>query len=119
VQLRCCDAQYYVATHHSHAYLIGEINANPFRSRVKAMSDKKNKHKTLLELETGDCRWPVGDPRSDGFHFCGAPQMLGRPYCITHWPLSFVPSKGRQSASNTANNSTSTPAITGQVRRAA
>jgi GcrA cell cycle regulator len=70
------------------------------------MSDKKNKHKTLLELETGDCRWPVGDPRSDNFHFCGAPQMLGRPYCITHWPLSFVPGKGRHGSSNSAANNT-------------
>ncbi|MGD9805121.1 MAG: GcrA family cell cycle regulator [Hyphomicrobiaceae bacterium] len=77
------------------------------------MSDKNNKLKTLLELEAGDCRWPVGDPRHDGFHFCGAPQMLGRPYCITHWPLSFVPSKGRGGSSNnanhTVNNANATP----------
>lgn len=60
------------------------------------MSKNRKKNKTLLELEAGECRWPVGDPRQDGFHFCGAQQVLGRPYCIQHWPLSFVPGKGRQ-----------------------
>jgi hypothetical protein len=56
---------------------------------------RKSKTKTLLELETSDCRWPVGDPRHEGFQFCGAPQVLGRPYCIAHWPMSFVPGKSR------------------------
>lgn len=77
------------------------------------MTNTTNKYKTLLELESGDCRWPVGDPRQDGFHFCGAPQMLGRPYCVTHWPLSFVPAKSRNSSSNnvtTTDNTATTPA---------
>jgi len=84
------------------------------------MSNSKNKFKTLLELESGDCRWPVGDPRQDGFHFCGGPQMNGRPYCIEHWPLSFVPGKGRNSGSSNhaANATTALPAPT-TARRAA
>jgi|LNFM01.1.fsa_nt_gb GcrA cell cycle regulator len=60
------------------------------------MAEKPAKFKTLLELEATDCRWPVGDPRQDGFHFCGAQQVLGRPYCIAHWQMSFVPGKSRQ-----------------------
>jgi len=64
------------------------------------MTKNVQKNKTLLELESGECRWPMGDPRQEGFSFCGAQQVLGRPYCIQHWPLSFVPSKGRQSAQN-------------------
>jgi len=81
------------------------------------MSDnnKKSKYKTLLELESGDCRWPVGDPRHDGFHFCGAPQMLGRPYCVAHWPLSFVPGKGRGGS----NQNTTVAAPVPPARRAA
>lgn len=84
------------------------------------MSDKKNnKYKTLLELESGDCRWPVGDPRHDGFHFCGAPQVLGRPYCITHWPLSFVPGKGRHGSGNAASNDAARATPSTPSRRAA
>lgn len=37
--------------------------------------------KTFDQLEDGDCRWPVGDPRHDGFGFCGLPKVAGRPYC--------------------------------------
>jgi len=85
------------------------------------MSEKKNKYKTLLELEAGDCRWPVGDPRHDGFHFCGAPQVLGRPYCITHWPLSFVPGKGRNGSGSAASNATAAAsnALPAPAKRAA
>ncbi len=61
------------------------------------MSNKTHNNKTLLELESDECRWPIGDPRKPGFHFCGAQQVLGRPYCIEHWPLSFVPGRSRHS----------------------
>jgi GcrA cell cycle regulator len=51
--------------------------------------------KTLLDLEHHDCRWPIGEPRSDDFHFCGEPQAAGRPYCAHHWAKAFQPSKPR------------------------
>ena len=59
------------------------------------MAKKTNKLKTMEHLEPGDCRWPFGDPRQEGFHFCGAEQAPGRPYCIAHWSLSFMPPKSR------------------------
>jgi GcrA cell cycle regulator len=35
----------------------------------------------LINLDSTDCRWPVG-AASDGRHlFCGRPQAPGRPYC--------------------------------------
>lgn len=74
------------------------------------MTKKAQKPKELLDLEANDCRWPVGDPRQAGFHFCGAQQVLGRPYCIQHWTLSFVPGKGRQQAN--AYPVVKTPALT-------
>ncbi|MEZ5853200.1 MAG: GcrA family cell cycle regulator [Hyphomicrobiaceae bacterium] len=63
------------------------------------MSNKASKHKTLLELEANECRWLVGDPRKADFHFAAHNKSFGRPYCIQHWPLSFVPGKSRHSAS--------------------
>jgi GcrA cell cycle regulator len=66
------------------------------------MTKKVHKSKRLQDLEAGDCRWPIGDPRHADFHFCGAQQVLGRPYCIQHWPLSFDASKSRHHAKPSA-----------------
>ncbi len=30
------------------------------------------------------CMWPIGDPKSAEFHFCGEPADPGRPYCAPH-----------------------------------
>jgi GcrA cell cycle regulator len=40
--------------------------------------------KPLLDLLEGDCRWPVGDPQKEGFGFCAAPRIPGKPYCKGH-----------------------------------
>lgn len=53
------------------------------------MSAKQKKQKKLNDLDANDCRWPIGDPRQDDFHFCAAPKELGRPYCAHHCALSF------------------------------
>lgn len=31
-----------------------------------------------------ECRWPGGDPKEPGFHFCEAKTEPGRPYCQHH-----------------------------------
>jgi GcrA cell cycle regulator len=59
------------------------------------MSKKSSKPKTMATLEQNECRWPIGDPREEGFHFCGEPQATGRPYCAHHWAMAFVPSRPR------------------------
>ena len=30
------------------------------------------------------CKWPIGDPKTPDFHFCGEPAHPGRPYCSSH-----------------------------------
>jgi GcrA cell cycle regulator len=51
--------------------------------------------KRLIDLEKNDCRWPIGEPRHPDFHFCGAPQLDGRPYCELHWRMAFQPARPR------------------------
>jgi GcrA cell cycle regulator len=34
------------------------------------------------------CLWPIGDPATSEFHFCGAPRVSGRPYCVEHGLLA-------------------------------
>ena len=35
------------------------------------------------------CLWPVGDPKTPEFHFCGAPTEPGRPYCASHCAVAY------------------------------
>ena len=38
----------------------------------------------LAALKPNQCRWPIGDPDSENFHFCGATVFVGKPYCYEH-----------------------------------
>jgi len=44
----------------------------------------RRQRRSLFELSEDSCRWPVGDPRSSPFFFCGAPRLRNRPYCAEH-----------------------------------
>ncbi len=44
----------------------------------------------LTELDNHTCRWPVGDPRDDGFCFCGKKIRSGQTYCEEHAALAYV-----------------------------
>ncbi len=46
---------------------------------------------TLLELSDDKCRWPIGDPGSSEFFFCGGKPMEGVPYCGYHSRLAYQP----------------------------
>lgn len=35
------------------------------------------------------CRWPLGDPKSPDFHFCGSPSIEGKPYCEKHCAMAY------------------------------
>lgn len=63
-----------------------------------SVKNVKKKQKTVATLEAKDCRWPIGDPREEGFHFCGAAQLPGRPYCALHWQMAFMPARPRGGA---------------------
>jgi GcrA cell cycle regulator len=50
---------------------------------------------TLMQLTSRTCRWPVGDPRKAGFHFCGAVPVQGKPYCEFHVGIAYAPPQRR------------------------
>lgn len=50
----------------------------------------------LLQLSENTCRWPVGDPLSTDFHFCGADSDENSPYCAFHAKLAFQPISERR-----------------------
>ena len=70
----------------------GDTNA---KTVVKTASKKTKKdlalHELLIQhalqmasLKPNQCRWPIGDPDSENFHFCGETVFTGKPYCYEH-----------------------------------
>jgi GcrA cell cycle regulator len=58
--------------------------------------EKKAKKLTLLELTERTCKWPVGDPATEHFWFCGLPTQSGKPYCEAHVGVAFQPMSTRR-----------------------
>lgn len=58
--------------------------------------EKKAKKISLMELTERTCKWPIGDPATDEFWFCGLPSELGKPYCEAHVGVAFQPMSARR-----------------------
>jgi len=58
--------------------------------------EKKAKRLTLMELTERTCKWPVGDPATEDFWFCGLPVQSGKPYCEAHVGVAFQPMSSRR-----------------------
>ncbi|MFT4075020.1 MAG: GcrA family cell cycle regulator [Asticcacaulis sp.] len=48
---------------------------------------------TVLTLGAKMCKWPIGDPSSDSFSFCGRRSDDGTPYCVEHARVAYQPSQ--------------------------
>ena len=58
--------------------------------------EKHAKKLTLMELTERTCKWPVGDPATEDFWFCGLPLEQGKPYCEAHVGVAFQPMSSRR-----------------------
>ena len=52
--------------------------------------------KNLLQLNEATCHWPVGDPGSTDFFFCGGQANEGSPYCNYHSRVAYQPASDRR-----------------------
>ena len=68
-----------------------EVEPQAFESVVVPMSLRV----TIVELKEAMCRWPLGDPTSPDFRYCGSPAMTG-PYCAHHGGLAYQPAQERR-----------------------
>ena len=64
-------------------------------AKVSAI-EKKAKKLSLMELTERTCKWPVGDPATENFWFCGLPVQQGKPYCEAHVGVAFQPMSSRR-----------------------
>jgi len=58
--------------------------------------EKQAKRLTLMELTEKTCKWPVGDPATEDFWFCGLAVQTGKPYCDAHVGVAFQPMSSRR-----------------------
>ena len=58
--------------------------------------EKRAKRLTLMELTERTCKWPIGDPATPDFWFCGLPSVPGKPYCEAHVGVAFQPMSARR-----------------------
>jgi GcrA cell cycle regulator len=58
--------------------------------------EKTARKLSLMELTERTCKWPIGDPATDDFYFCGLPSVAGKPYCEAHVAVAFQPMQARR-----------------------
>ncbi|MBB5753340.1 GcrA family cell cycle regulator [Prosthecomicrobium pneumaticum] len=51
---------------------------------------------SLMTLTEQTCKWPIGDPGGDDFHFCGNRSKVGVPYCEYHSRIAYQPVQERR-----------------------
>jgi GcrA cell cycle regulator len=51
---------------------------------------------TILHLSDKTCRWPIGDPGTEEFCFCGHGPRDGSPYCEYHARIAYQPAQERR-----------------------
>lgn len=57
----------------------------------------------IAGLKPHHCRWPLGDPRSESFKYCGAPRVgtgLMDVYCAAHRALAYRPATKFEKSAN-------------------
>lgn len=94
-------------------------------STVKPSKDTAQAIDTLKRSEgiavtkAGDrhCRWPVGDPRSPDFRFCGCTAYEGLPYCIDHARMAYQNVGKKQRSEENKSSAPSDFRLPGQNNR--
>ncbi len=75
---------------------------SPVKSTTKRTTSKKKAKEpeaelvTLLTLTEHMCKWPIGHPGDDGFHFCGKDSEPGQPYCQDHADQAYQTTTSRR-----------------------
>jgi GcrA cell cycle regulator len=62
---------------------------SPLPSRPEPLPEGPGLASSVTMLGAHVCKWPIGDPKADGFTFCG--RLAHGPYCPTHKAQAFRP----------------------------
>lgn len=72
-----------------------EESVNPVAA-LAAEAERTARKLSLLELNERTCKWPIGDPSTDDFYFCGHPCAPEKPYCAAHVQVAYQPMSSRR-----------------------
>ncbi len=61
-----------------------EIEIELPSAQVQELFIPESERLDLLSLSENTCKWPIGDPMSPDFYFCGRHSEESRPYCEFH-----------------------------------
>jgi len=67
-----------------------------FKSLLLDKSFEPENPKQLEELTDETCRWPIGHPPEENFHFCGRKPIDKFPYCKLHVLYAFQPKNAKE-----------------------
>ena len=65
--------------------MLEEVQPRPFESIVVPIARKL----TIEKLTEHTCKWPIGDPGHQEFHFCGHDSLDAMPYCRYHARIAY------------------------------
>ncbi len=51
---------------------------------------------SILTLTERTCKWPIGDPATEDFYFCGRQSDPNAPYCAHHCKIAYQPVADRR-----------------------
>ena len=69
--------------------VVSDLSEETLKDLLKV--EMKSKKISLMDLTERTCKWPIGDPATDAFWFCGHEAEPGKPYCKTHISIAFQP----------------------------
>jgi GcrA cell cycle regulator len=88
--------------HRSDVALVGDPRVKPAERRAAwALGEAdigEMRRVRFEEIREFACRWPLGDPRSGEFAYCGLTPAKGQSYCAGHCRMAYRPPQARQSA---------------------
>lgn len=71
---------------------IAQIRPEPIAELVVPISQRAS----ILTLTERTCKWPIGDPATDDFYFCGRNSDPNAPYCAHHCKIAYQPVADRR-----------------------
>jgi GcrA cell cycle regulator len=77
---------------------VAEASPLPFPPQMPELAPLADPIETLpdtvlvgtMELMSTTCRWPLGDPRGEGFGYCGRHCEPAASYCVHHQALAYT-----------------------------
>ena len=79
-----------------------EAEYEPVPAPVEELVIPLHERASILTLKESMCRWPIGDPSEEDFHFCGRKKVGTLPYCEHHARMAYQPVQSRRRDSRRA-----------------